>query len=223
MFISASTASLTISEEWPRPSAELLARFANASAANVADAFDRLLVMDGAISPVTKSTRIVGSALTILTRAGDNLAIHRALDDAKPGDVLVVSGQGDLNRALIGDLIGEIMRTRGVLGAVIDGAVRDATGLSEQGLAVFARALTPAGPFKNGPGVIGAPVSCGGVVVNPGDLIVADEDGVTVVPASRMKWAADRVEQIIDAENALRAEILVSATNAASLPHPDGR
>ena len=152
MFIEASADSLQFGRDWERPPSELIERFAAAPAANVADALDRLLVMDSSIAPVTTNTRLVGPALPILTRAGDNLAIHRALDDAQPGDVLVVSGQADESRALIGDLIGEYMRVRGVVGAVIDGAVRDAEALGAQGLAVFARAVTPAGPFKNGPG-----------------------------------------------------------------------
>ena len=147
--------------------------------------FDRLLVLDGGIRPFTSSTRLVGTALPILTRAGDNLAIHRALDDAQPGDILVINGQGDLSRALIGDLIGEIMVDKGVLGAIIDGAIRDAETLAAQGLVVFARGATPAGPFKNGPGVIGAPVAVGGVVVSAGDIIVADADGVAWSPPPR--------------------------------------
>jgi hypothetical protein len=126
MFIDAPTDNLTLADPWERLAPELLDRFAKAPAANIGDVFDRLLVMDGGIRPFTAATRLVGTALPILTRAGDNLAIHRALDDAQPGDILVINGQGDLSRALIGDLIGEIMVSKGVLGAVIDGAVRDA-------------------------------------------------------------------------------------------------
>jgi len=166
MFINAPTDTLTLTNPWQRLDPDLLDRFAKAPDANVGDVFDRLLVMDGGIRPFTAQTRLVGTALPILTRAGDNLAIHRALDDAQPGDILVINGQSDLSRALIGDLIGEIMVNKGVLGAVVDGATRDAETLAAQGLVVFARAATPAGPFKNGPGVIGAPVDVGSVVVS---------------------------------------------------------
>jgi RraA family protein len=210
MFITASTDTLTVAGPWPRVDRDLLDRFAKAAAASVGDVFDRLLVMDGGIRPFTAKTRLVGTALPILTRAGDNLAIHRALDDAQPGDVLVVNGQGDLSRALIGDLIGEIMVSRGVLGAVIDGAVRDAETLAAQGLVVFARAATPAGPFKYGPGVIGSPVAVGGVVVSPGDVIVADADGVVLVPRPRAAWAADRLDEVIEREEALRRRIIAA-------------
>jgi regulator of RNase E activity RraA len=214
MFINAPTDNLTLTAPWPRVHRDLLDRFAKAPAANIGDVFDRLLVMDGGIRPFTSSTRLVGTALPIHTRAGDNLAIHRALDDAQPGDVLVINGQGDLSRALIGDLIGEIMVNKGVLGAVIDGAVRDAETLAAQGLVVFARAATPAGPFKNGPGLIGSPVAVGGVVVSAGDLIVADADGVVLVPRDRAAWAAGQVDQVIEKEEALRRRIVAARGQA---------
>jgi regulator of RNase E activity RraA len=214
MFINAPTDTLTVTGTWPRIERDVLDRFAKAPAANIGDVFDRLLVMDGGIRPFTTSTRLVGTALPIHTRAGDNLAIHRALDDAQPGDVLVINGQGDLSRALIGDLIGEIMVNKGVLGAVIDGAVRDAETLAAQGLVVFARATTPAGPFKNGPGLIGSPVAVGGVVVNPGDVIVTDADGVVLVPRDRAAWAADQVDQVIEKEEALRRRIVAARGQA---------
>jgi regulator of RNase E activity RraA len=210
MFIDAPTDTLRIAAAWERPASSLIERFADVPAAIAGDALDRLLVLDSAISPVTRTKRLVGPALPILTRAGDNLAIHRALDDAQPGDILVINGQGDLSRALIGDLIGEIMVSKGVLGAVIDGAVRDAETLAAQGLVVFARAATPAGPFKNGPGVIGAPVAVGGVVVSAGDLIVTDSDGVVLVPRHRATWAAEQVDQVIEKEEALRRRIVAA-------------
>jgi regulator of RNase E activity RraA len=210
MFISAPTDSLTVAGPWPRVDRALLDRFAKVPAATVGDVFDRLLVMDGGIRPVTPATRMIGNALPILTRAGDNLAVHRALDDARPGDVLVINGQGDRSRALIGDLVGEIMVSRGVVGAVIDGAARDAEALAAQGLVVFARATTPAGPFKNGPGVVGCPVAVGGAVVSPGDLVVADADGIALVPYDRAAWAAEQVVQVIEREEELRRRIVAA-------------
>lgn len=214
MFINTPTDTLTVADQWERVDRDLLDRLAKAPAANIGDVFDRLLVMDGGIRPFTTATRLVGSALPILTRAGDNLAIHRALDDAQPGDVLVINGQGDLSRAVMGDLIGEIMVSKGVIGAIIDGAVRDVETLAAQGLVVFARAATPAGPFKNGPGVIGSPVAVGGVVVSPGDIIVADADGVVLVPHHRAGWAADQVTEVIEKEETLRRRIVAARGQA---------
>jgi regulator of RNase E activity RraA len=211
MFIDAPTDRLTVAAPWPRLDRDLVERFATASAACVGDVFDRLLVVDGGIRPFT-TARLVGSALPVLTRAGDNLAVHRALDEARPGDVLVVNGQGDRSRALIGDLLGEIMVSAGVLGAVVDGAVRDTESLAALGLAVFARAASAAGPFKDGPGVVGSPVAVGGVVVSPGDLVVADADGVALVPRDRAAWACDEVARVVEREEAMRRRILAART-----------
>ena len=102
------------------------------------------------------------------------------------------------------------MLGRGVVGAVVDGAIRDASALSDQGLAVFARGSTPAGPFKNGPGMIGVPVAIGGVVVSPGDVVVADDDGVAIVPRASAEWAAEHVQEVIAAEAVLRERIVAA-------------
>ena len=102
------------------------------------------------------------------------------------------------------------MVTKGVVGAIVDGAIRDAETLAAQGLVIFARAATPAGPFKNGPGVIGSPVAVGGMVVSPGDLIVTDSDGVVLVPHARAGWAADQADQVIAKEEARRRRIVAA-------------
>jgi RraA family protein len=208
MFIAAATDSVSIAPSWSRPAAAETRRLGEVPAANVGDALARMTVMDGGIRLLTGHAALLGNALTVTVRAGDNLAIHRALDEARPGDVLVVNGQGDLTRALIGDLIGEIMVNTGVVGAVVDGAVRDVQALSGMGLAVYARAVTPAGPFKHGPGAIGAPVAVGGVVVAAGDVLVGDADGVVVVPRHRVREVVDAVDGIGEKEEALRQRIL---------------
>lgn len=225
MFITAATDSVSVAPSWDRIPAAEICRLGEVPTANVGDALQRMTVMDGGIRLVTGRTpllltgraALVGNALTVDVRSGDNLAIHRALDEARPGDVLVVNGHGDMNRALVGDLIGEIMVNVGVAGAVIDGAVRDVQTLSEMGLAVYARASTPAGPFKNGPGTIGAPVAVGGVVVAAGDVIVGDSDGVVVVPRHRVREVADAVDGIGETEAALRARILTARSDASAV------
>jgi RraA family protein len=150
--------------------------------ANIGDAMERLNVVDSGIRTVWPGARIVGRAFTVMTAGGDNKAIHEALEHVGPGDVLVVNGQGATHRALIGELIAGRAAAKGVVGFVIDGAIRDVRDLEEMGFPVFARAVTPAGPYRNGPGYHQKPVAIGGVVVNPGDLVVADDDGVAVVP-----------------------------------------
>lgn len=219
MFINAPTDTITVTEPHPRADPAVLDRLGKAPAANIGDVFQRMLVVDGGIRAYSEKTSLVGTALPIHTRAGDNLAIHRALDEAQPGDVLVINGQADLSRAVIGDLIGEIIVNHGMLGAIVDGAIRDVEALSAQGLVIFGRAVTAAGPFKNGPGTVGAPVAIGGVVVSAGDIIVTDADGVAIVPADRAAWAADRVEQVIEHEEQLRRRITAVRDTDTSASH----
>ncbi len=217
MFITAGTDGVDIASGWDRAAAGEVRRLREAPAAHVGDALQRMTVMDGGIRLFTARAVLVGTALTVDVRSGDNLAVHRALDEARPGDVLVVNGHGDTTRALIGDLIGEIMVNAQVTGAVVDGAVRDVRAMSEMGLTVYARAVTPAGPFKDGPGAVGVPVAAGGVVVAAGDVIVGDADGVVVVPRSRVRQVADALEGIGKREDALRERILAARPARAAV------
>lgn len=177
---------------------ELLSAFASIPSANIGDGMDRLGLLDAAIKPVWPGAHIVGRAFTCWTRPGDNLWLHKALEQASPGDVIVVNGGADETRALLGELIGVRARTKGIAGFVVDGSVRDAEGLAEYGMPVFARAITPAGPYKDGPGKLSIPIAVGGVSVAPGDIIVGDADGVAVVPtdqAADILAAAKAVQQ----------------------------
>lgn len=151
---------------------------------------------------------LAGPALTIRTRPSDNLMVHRALDLAEPGDVLVVDACGGSDHAIIGGLMARYASHRGIAGIVIDGAVRDVEDLVNLGLPVFARGVNPNGPYKDGPGEINTPISCGGEAVLPGDLILGDADGVAVVP----QGDAERVER--DAEALRRHEDTVPDTIA---------
>ncbi|PRX64088.1 RraA family protein [Nonomuraea fuscirosea] len=216
MFIVAPTDSVSIAPPWDRVPAEEIRRLGEVPAADVGDALGRMTVMDGGIRLLTGQAALLGTALTVDVRSGDNLAVHRALDDARPGDVLVVNGHGDGTRALVGDLIGEIMVNAGVVGAVVDGAIRDVRSLREMGLAVYARTVTPAGPFKDGPGAIGVPVAVGGVVVEAGDVLVGDADGVVVVPRRRVKEAVDAVGEVVGKQEALRRRILAARSGDAA-------
>lgn len=182
-------------------------RFSALPTANIGDAMERLAVVDSAIQPVWEGAHFVGTALTVWTRAGDNRYIHEALEVAQPGDVIVVNGQGDESRALIGELIGGKAKLLGVQGIIIDGAVRDAPGLEEYQMPVFARTVTAAGPYKNGPGVVGATIAFGGVPVNPGDIVVGDADGVVVVPRRHAEQVLAGAEAKRDSEQATRDQI----------------
>ncbi|WP_030377188.1 MULTISPECIES: aldolase [unclassified Streptomyces] len=217
VFITAATDGVSVAPSWERTEPARTRRLAEVPAAHVGDALQRMTVMDGGIRLLTGAPGLLGNALTVDVRSGDNLAVHRALDEARPGDVLVVNGHGDITRALIGDLIGEIMVNTGVTGAVVDGAVRDVQAMSEMGLAVYARAVTPAGPFKEGPGAVGHPVAVGGVAVAAGDLVVGDRDGVVVVPRHRVQEVLDAVDGIGEKEEALRQRILAARSGEAAV------
>lgn len=150
----------------------------------VADAMHRLGAMDGGIGPVWPEARLAGPAITVWVRAGDNALIHEAIALAEPGDVLVVNAQGSLAHAVLGELMALAGLSRGLAGVVVDGAIRDTTALAELHFPVFARGACASGPLKDGTGEIGFPIACGGVVCAPGDLVLADGDGVVVIPAT---------------------------------------
>ncbi|MET8468484.1 DUF1932 domain-containing protein [Streptomyces sp. NPDC006422] len=194
-----------------RVTAELVAGYEGLATANIGDATDRLGLLDSGISALWSGARAVGRALTVWTRAGDNQALHQAIKIAEPGDIMVVNGEGDVSRALVGELIAERARARGVVGMVLDGAARDVEVLAEMGFPVWARAVTPAGPYKFGPGHVGVPVAVGGVVCRPGDLVAADGDGVAVVPAERAATVLAAAREVEAEEARRRTDIRAAA------------
>lgn len=202
-----------VATAWSRPRPDQIAAFRSTPAASVGDAMDRFGLMRPGIAAQWPGARCVGPAFPVLTREGDNLAIHRGLDEIRSGDVLVVNGYGTSTRAVFGDLLAEICVQKGVAGVVVDGAVRDVEAIAELGLPVWATARTPAGPTKNGPGLIGAAIACGGLVVAPGDLVVADGDGIAVVPRARIDAVRDRLVEIGRFESRLRTEIRADIQN----------
>lgn len=171
-----------IRSNWPRPEAALLASFVSASSAQVVDSMSRLGAMDSGMRPIWPSPRIVGPALTVWCHSGDNLMLHKALSLAAPGDIIVMNTQGNMANSGFGELIATSAAKIGIRGVIVDGTVRDADALESLRLPVYARGLCPNGCNKDGAGEVGAIISCGGVAVRPGDIIIADRDGVTVVP-----------------------------------------
>jgi regulator of RNase E activity RraA len=196
-----------VDRAWERVDGRVLEQFRAHSVANLGDALDRLNIVDGGIAPIWTGAKAVGTALPVLTVAGDNKAVIAALDHIRPGDIVVINAFGYEGRAVIGDNLAQRFAVFGAVGAVVDGYVRDRTIIEELGVPVFARGLTPAGPFKNGPGTIGQPVAIGGVVVNPGDIVAADDDGVIVIPPHRAEEALAAVQEIVAREAALDAEV----------------
>lgn len=156
--------------------------------------------------------RMVGPAFTVRTRAGDNLMIHKALDLAAPGDIIVVDGGGDLSHALVGEMMQAHAIARQLGGLVIDGAIRDVAAIAASEFPCFAGGVIHRGPYKDGPGQINVQVSIGGMVVNPGDIIVGDEDGV-------LAFAPDQLDNLIAAATAKAAQERdqLAATQAGTL------
>lgn len=166
------------------PAADLVAAFKNIPPANVADTMSRLCALSSEIQLMSspEDAIMAGVALTVKARPGDNLMIHKALNMAGPGDVIVVSNEGDRSQSLVGEIMVTYAQVKGVAGLVFDGPIRDIGAISEMGIPVYATGTTPGGPFKEGPGEINVPIACGGISVEPGDIILGDEDGVIVIP-----------------------------------------
>lgn len=173
----------------------------------VGDAMDRLGLCNASLKVSWTGARCVGPAFPIWVTEGDNAAIHAALSFLRRGDVVVVNGGGSVNRALIGDRLAMTFIDRGIAGAVIDGCIRDTADIEELRFPVWSRGANPAGPFKNGPGKVGAPVAIGGVVVEPGDIITADADGVAVIPRLSLEAVLSRAEEILRVEQASKEEL----------------
>ncbi|WP_331233202.1 RraA family protein [Natronorarus salvus] len=174
--------------------------FDGVPSAVVSDVVDRGVAMDSGIEPIDPGTELVGRARTVNAAPGDNLAIHRAITLAEPGDVLVVDGEGYTETASVGELMCASCRAHDLAGLVIDGAIRDRAEVARMGFPVFARGTHPAGPGKEFEGSVDEPVTCGGIRVEPGDLVVGDGDGVCVVPASEAASVLERAREKLDAE-----------------------
>ncbi|HET7101398.1 MAG TPA: RraA family protein [Terriglobia bacterium] len=162
---------------------------------DISDALNRLYALDAAITCQTdKRHRLCGSACTVHVFPGDNLMVHKALDIARPNEIVVIDAHGTRGmNAVLGDIVCTKAKHRGIAGFIVDGLVRDMPGIEDLDFPVFARGTTPVGPLHRGPGEINCPISCGGVVVNPGDVVVADVSGIVVVPR---EWAEEILRRL---------------------------
>ena len=168
---------------------------------NVGDCLGRAVAMRSRIKNLKNGLKVVGPAFTVRVPPLDNLMIHKALTLIKPGDVLVIDGGGDHSWALMGFLMISTAIKLGVAGIVADGCLRDGEEIRNSGFPVFCTGLSPNGPLKEGPGEIGFPISCGGQMVNPGDLILADDDGVVVLQKEFAETTIEEIYKIIDRED----------------------
>jgi RraA family protein len=170
-------------EDSNRPEPALVQQFAAFPTPDISDLLNRLYAVDPAIVCVTgRDHRLCGPACTVKVFPGDNLMVHKSLDVAKPGDVIVVDAHGSSMNAVLGDLVSTKAKHRGIAGFVVDGFIRDLPDILSLDFPIFARGTTSIGPLHRGPGEINYPICCGGIVVNPGDIIVADGAGIVVIP-----------------------------------------
>ncbi|MBV9734418.1 MAG: RraA family protein [Acidisphaera sp.] len=188
-------------------SPELIARFRALPAANVSDSMSRLFAGGPTLRPMHAGGVMAGPAFTVKTRPGDNLLVHKALDIAEPGDIVVVDAGGDLTNAIIGEIMTAYAELRGVGGIVINGAIRDSESLRARHFPVYAAGVTHRGPYKDGPGEINVPVAIGGMVVAPGDLVLGDADGLVAVPLDEAEKIAAAAEAKHAAEDKTLADI----------------
>ncbi|MDK2934244.1 MAG: hypothetical protein PWP27_2054 [Clostridiales bacterium] len=182
-----------------RPPKELVEGFRGQATPNIADNMSRFSCVDTQIKSLN-GRHLLGTAFTVKSRSADNLLFHKALDMAQPGDVIVIDVQGDTINAVGGEIMVRYAMKKGIAGFLVDGVYRDLGGLKNLDFAVYARGVNPKGPYKDGPGEINVPVCCGGVVINPGDIIVGDEDGVVVVKPKDAPEILEKTKAIADKE-----------------------
>jgi len=190
----------------PRIPDALLERFRGLVSSNLADAMGRFNFMDPAIRP-RSGLPLCGIAVTVNCRPADNLMIHKALQVAQAGDIVVVATSGNTASAVFGELMCHTAVAQKLGGIIVDGAIRDIDAITRLGFPAYSRTVSPGGCDKDGPGEINVPISCGTTVVAPGDIVVGDEDGVAVVPRAHAEEVLQLVAALVDREEKRIAEI----------------
>jgi 4-hydroxy-4-methyl-2-oxoglutarate aldolase len=186
------------------PEDATVADLCEAGVATVHEAMDRTGLLPGYLRPIYPGARIAGRAVTVLTQAGDNLMIHAAVEQCRPGDVLVVATMSLSTDGMFGELLATALRSRGVVGIVIDAGVRDVAELTSMRFPAWSRAVSAQGTVKATPGSVNVPVVIGGALVRPGDVIVADDDGTVVVPLELAKETAASSLKRLRSEKSMR-------------------
>ena len=202
-------------------SADKLAQWAKIPPAIAGDVMNRQNVMAGRISPLSPGMTMAGQARTVSVLAGDNAALHEVIGRLRPNEVLVIDACNYDDRAVWGGILNTRAKMRNINGVVLDGAARDAAEMREMGLPVYLSALSPAGPQKGWGGSIDDRISCGGVVVMPGDIILGDDDGVTVVPLNRADIVLEASLKRIDYEREVLTKLNNGSDVSGLFPSPE--
>jgi len=182
-----------IYKDFKRPDPEVYREFAGIPSSNINDCLNRLYNMRSDLVPFNDKP-LLGPAFTVKAPCGDNLVTQKALDLAKTGDIIVIDAEGCRDRSIFGEMMVNYAVMRGIAGFVVDGAIRDADAMKDLPIPVYAIAVTPQGPYKHGPGEINVPISCGGQVVCPGDILVGDADGIVVI---KPEWVEELLPEAI--------------------------
>ena len=190
----------TIGPAFPRPSASLIAQLARHETAKIADSMAGYGVAHHEIKPLRHEMRLCGPAVTVLTRPGDALYVQKVIEVLQPGDVVVIDAAGYKDVAVIGERLAHYMKLRGAKGIVVDGAIRDSIGIVDEGIPTFARSQCIRIFGSVGPGAINVPITCGGVVVNPGDIVCGDADGIVIVPRADAERVANLADEHLEGE-----------------------
>jgi RraA family protein len=201
------SASMRILEIPKRPDPRLVAEFAKMVTPHLSDSMERLYAGGPRLRPMHREGKLAGPAFTVKTAPGDNLLVHKALDTARPGDVIVVDAGGFADQAIIGELMMSRAKQRGIAGIVIWGAIRDSAEIGAGSYPVYACGVTHRGPYKDGPGEINVPIAIGGMPVNPGDIIVGDADGLVAVPQELAEQVLASAKAIVAKETAAMKQI----------------
>ena len=201
--------------------ANVLAKWATIPPAIAGDAMNRQNVMAGRISPLSFGMKMAGQARCVSTLAGDNAALHAVINYLQPKEVLVIDAGNYPDRAVWGGILNTRAKLKGINGIVLDGAGRDAAEMREMGLPIFLSALSPAGPHKGWGGLINDRISCGGVAVSPGDIILGDDDGVTVVPLAQADKVLDASLKRMANEADILNKLATGEDTSSSFPKPE--
>lgn len=191
-----------------RVSPETVDKFRAVPAAVISDCMSRLTAGGASLRPMHVGGKVLaGPAFTVKTRPGDNLFVHKAIDTAQPGDILVVDAGGELTNAIVGEMMLTHAETRGIAGVVIYGAIRDYGHVKNHTFPVFAAGVTHRGPLHDGPGEINVPIAISGMVVEPGDLVIGDDDGLMCIPYDETESVYPAAAKRLAGENAQRDRV----------------
>lgn len=196
--------------DFERPSADLVEQFREFATSNISDNMNRFGCLDWKIKPMNmlENIKLAGTAITVKTRMVDNLMVQKAIDVASPGDVIVVDTSENTSNAVVGEIMCRYAASKGIAGFIIDGLVRDIGVLRKMtDIIIYATGTTPQGPHQDGPGEINVPIACGGCVINPGDIIVGDEDGIVVVKPHEAQELISKVKKTMAKETAMLSQI----------------